>query len=263
MKIQRKPVQIPRLSNITSIAAGTNHVLALDDKGRVYTWGAGEQSQLARRISERSRESSLTPARLGLKNVKAIACGGAHSFAIDNDGLVYAWGLNNFGQTGISESAGEDEAIVHSPTIVEALREYNIRHIEGGLHHSIACTGEGKLLIWGRCDESQAGINLEALSKDDLRFDSRGKPRILLKPTVIESVTGVVFVAADIDNSIAVTKEGKAYAWGYSENYRTGLGTEDPVKEPTLLQNTAVKEKKIVFAGCGGQFSLLAAIAEN
>jgi alpha-tubulin suppressor-like RCC1 family protein len=49
-KSRRKPARIPQLTKITSLATGTNHVLALDNKGKVYTWGAGEQGQLGRHI---------------------------------------------------------------------------------------------------------------------------------------------------------------------------------------------------------------------
>lgn len=95
---------------------------------------------------------------------------------------------------------------------MESLRPCKIREVTGGEYHSIACTHYGKLLIWGRCDEGQAGIKLENLAEQDLLFDGRGKPRILLKPTVVPGIHAVS-VAAAIDNSIAVTAEGKVYSW--------------------------------------------------
>jgi len=261
-KSRRNPARILQLTRIKSLATGTNHVLALDNKGKVYAWGAGGQGQLGRRIVDRTRFQALTPCRFGLPQITYIACGAYHSFAIDAKGQVYAWGLNNFGQTGIVTGAGEDDAFIEKPAVVENLRPYKIREIKGGNQHSIACTEDGKLLIWGRCDYGQAGIKLEDLQPEDLIFDSRGNPRILLKPTIIPDIQAV-FVAAAIDNSIAITTDGKAYSWGYSEGYRTGLGTEEPVKSPTLLQEGDVEGKRLTFAGCGGQFSVLAGPAEK
>jgi regulator of chromosome condensation len=72
-----------------------------------------------------------------------------------------------------------------------------------------------------------------------------------------------IFVAAGIDNSFAITKNGEAYSWGFSAGYRTGLGTDDSVKEPTLIENSAVKGKRLTFARCGGQFSVLAGPAAS
>ena len=35
-----------------------------------------------------------------LSNIKAIAAGGGHSLALDNNGTVWAWGDNEYGQLG-------------------------------------------------------------------------------------------------------------------------------------------------------------------
>ncbi|TVY43224.1 Protein pim1 [Lachnellula subtilissima] len=260
-KLQRRPVPIPFLTKIVSLAAGNNHMLALDNNGKVFAWGAGEQSQLARRVVERTRFGALTPCRVALSKIKQIACGAYHCFAIDESGLVYAWGSNNFGQTGIQDGAGQGDATILKPGIVESLRPYKIREIQGGEHHSIACTEDGELLIWGRCDDGQAGIKLDDQPKDRLVFDEWGKPRILM-PTMIPSIHAVS-VAAGIDNSFAVTSEGKAYSWGFSANYRNGQGTDDTVKEATLVISADIKDKKLSYAGCGGQFSVLAGPAES
>jgi regulator of chromosome condensation len=58
-----------------------------------------------------------------------------------------------------------------------------------------------------------------------------------------------------------VARNGKVYSWGFSDGYRTGLGTEDSVKTPTLLHSNDLAEGRIIFAGCGGQFSVIAGLA--
>lgn len=76
-------------------------------------------------------------------------------------------------------------------------------------------------------------------------------------------MSNVVAVAAGFDNSFAVTGDGKAYSWGFSSNYQTGQGTIDDVEKPTLIDNTAIREKKIIAAGAGGQYSILLGKAED
>lgn len=117
--------------------------------------------------------------------IAQVACGSYHSFAIDINGVVYAWGLNNFGQTGIPDGVGDDGNIVTVPTRVKSLNPFEIKQIKGGNHHSIACTNDGNALVWGRCDDGQAGVPLDSLPQHDLVFDERKNPRILLKPTVV------------------------------------------------------------------------------
>jgi regulator of chromosome condensation len=71
------------------------------------------------------------------------------------------------------------------PAVIEGLQGHKVRHIAGGFHHSLACTEDGKVLAWGRCDESQVGMDVSGLPREHFLFDSRGRRRILLHPTVI------------------------------------------------------------------------------
>lgn len=268
------PTLIPELKNITLLAAGGNHVQALDSKGNVFAWGCGSQGQLGRYVMESYRARALIPSQFGLPKtkIKHIACGAYHGFAISKNDTVYAWGLSNFGQTGIPTGAGGENSLILKPKIVKNFDNMKISDIQGGTHHSIACTENGELLVWGRCDDSQAGILLDDLPREDLIFDERSKPRILIKPTIIPgrypnlSVAllltvpdiNAATVAAGIDDSFAIADDGTAFSWGFSSNYRTGQGTEDSVKEAKEIDNSAVRGKKLTFAGCGGQFSVLA-----
>lgn len=189
-KIRQTPTIIPGLKNIKALAAGGNHALALDDKGHVFSWGSGGQYQLGRPVMERYRLHALAPSRIHMPRghstpIKSISCGSFHGFGVSEEGQVFAWGLNNYGQTGIPTGAGEGGAFIEKPTLLANLQDYRIQKVQGGSHHSIACTEDGKLLVWGRCEDFQAGVPLENIPREDIIFDAREKPRILVKPTVI------------------------------------------------------------------------------
>ncbi|KAK1979820.1 regulator of chromosome condensation 1/beta-lactamase-inhibitor protein II [Colletotrichum cereale] len=264
IQIQKTPEYLPTLKNITALAAGSNHILALDDKGVVVAWGCGQQNQLGRRIIERNKLSSLVPQSMGIPKGKVdrIACGSYHSFALAKDGRVWAWGLNNFAETGIEMGAGEDDAVVLRPTLVDSLKDYKVKQIAGGEHHSLACTEDGKLLTWGRLDGHQVGIPVEELPADRVIKDESNNPRILSKPTVVEDIAKCVYVAAGVDNNFAIDNKGEAHSWGFSANYQTGQGTTEDIETPTTIDNTAVRGKKLVFAGAGGQYSILGGVAD-
>lgn len=262
--MQSTPVLLPKLSKIVDIASGSNHALALDSKGVVYTWGSGQQMQLGYRMMERMRHDSLTPALLRSrgKNIRYIACGADHSFAIDSKEQVWSWGVNSFGGTGIIGNAGEDNAVIISPTVVDALKFDDgdvVTHIAGGTHHSLCATENGKCLVWGRFDGSQTGIDVSTVPEDHIVRDARGSARILLRPTQVPGVKDCVFVAAGTDHSLAITEHGKGYSWGFSANYQTGQGTTDDVTVATVFDNTATREKTLDWAGAGGQYSILTA----
>ena len=270
-EIAYRPVPIPNLKKIQHIAAGANHGLALDHNGAVFSWGAGQQNQLGRRIIERTKVAGLTPREFGLpkgkKGMVFISAGNDHSFAISKTGEVWSWGLNNFGETGIPDNAGEEKAVVMNPRIVKSLSGKDVISITGGAHHSLAATQNGDCLVWGRIDGAQMGIDkseFEKLPADAVMRDEHDKPRIATLPMRVTAIKGqVTQVAASSEHSIIVTKQGKAWAWGYSPNYQTGLGVTDETEVATMIDNTAIRDKQINFAATGGQFSILTSVSED
>lgn len=212
---------------------------------------------------ERTRLNGLSPSTFGLKkNITSISCGAFHSFAIDKTGTVFAWGLNSFGETGIPEGAGEDGGVVLHPTPIEALRQHGeVVCLDGGAHHSVAVTNAGQCLVWGRIDGYQTGLQIDTIPDTSTIKDNKGNPRILTVPTHVPGFNAT-WAAAGSDHTIAITKDGKAYSWGFSANYQTGQGAMEDVEVATLIDNTAVREKKLNWAGAGGQYSVLTAPAD-
>jgi alpha-tubulin suppressor-like RCC1 family protein len=76
--------QNPGTTGIVSIAGGGRHTLALTREGTVAAWGENHDGQC--------------DVPYGLKNVTDIAGGGYHSLALRTDGTVIAWGYNRYGQ---------------------------------------------------------------------------------------------------------------------------------------------------------------------
>lgn len=71
------------------------------------------------------------------------------------------------------------------------------------------------------------------------------------------------FVATGVDTSFAITADGEVHSWGFSANYQTGQGTTEDVETPERIENTAVKDRKITWAGAGGQYSMVGAACEE
>lgn len=259
MAVQNRPVLIPGLRDITKIAAGSNHALALNTKGNVLAWGFGEQFQLGRRINARFPKSGLVPATFGLpKYIIDIGIGADHSFAVHRSGTVYGWGANNYCQTGIDERDGEDFANILRPQSINGLNGHGtVTSISGGNHHTVAVMGSGACLTWGRIDTNALGLSVASLPENDIIRDAHQNPRILKNATRIPGINAVQ-AAAGSDHCVAVTQEGKAYSWGFGVSGQLGLGGTDDVGVATLIENKAVKDKKLVWAGAGGQYSILA-----
>lgn len=242
--------------------------MTLDVKGKIQTWGAFEQNQLGRRVVVRDQKTSaLRAGGLSFKrgtNITKIACGSYHSFALDDKGHVWAFGLNNFGQLGLETEVGDDNACQLEPTLVEALVDYKITDVIGGEHHTLVLTDDGKVVVFGRIDGHQLGLPAEHFNNDNSLYDEHDRVRILAVPTLLEGLPKIVSADAGTDTSYVITEEGRVYSWGFNTNYQCGIGeTVGDVLTPQLIDNSVVKDRKIAFAGAGGQFGVLGSFQES
>lgn len=264
IKIQNTPWKVPSFttSKVVQMAAGKDHILFLDEGGVVYAWGNGQQYQLGRKIMERSRLRTLDPRAFGLDKVKYIATGENHSFALTRDGRLYSWGLNQFGQCGVSEEV-DDGALVTVPTEVLLPEGARVKMVSAGEHHSMVLTEEGELYTFGRLDMFEIGIP-KAKLPEQTYIDAHGKPRAVPVPTKLVEVPRFKNIAAGSHHSLAISEDGVVFSWGFGETYAVGLGPSgDDIEVPTRIKNTATQDHDIIFVGGGGQFSVSGGIKLN
>lgn len=78
-------------SPVVKLATGRTHVLALDVKGRVYSWGKNDHGQLG----HADKQDKEFPTKIeGLRNIVQIYTGENMSFAVDKFGDTFGWGQN-------------------------------------------------------------------------------------------------------------------------------------------------------------------------
>lgn len=90
---------------------------------------------------------------VGAKNAIDVYCGNNASFYQNKKGQLFAWGLNNHGQLGIGNKEN-----TCTPTLIRELQNEQVIAVDGGEHHTIALTQDGKVYCWGRNDEGQGGL---------------------------------------------------------------------------------------------------------
>lgn len=148
------------LSGVVDVAAGFGASIALKDDGTVVTWG-------------REYAKPLTGHPSLLSNAVAIDIGEAHYLALQADGRVVAWGEYEYRQSNVPDKLTD---------------EYGVIHIAAGANHNLVLRADGSLVAWGD----------NRLGQCDVPAD----------------LTGVVAVAAGGNTSYALLQDGTVVSWG-------------------------------------------------
>lgn len=257
---------------VVDIVSGSDHFLALDSDGKVWTWGNGQQFQLGHKVIVSRVSNSLEPRLLGLRKVVKIGAGSYHSFAITSDSKVFVWGLNNWNQVGL----GKDyigESIIESPTESPVLSQYadKIETIAGGEHHSIFLNKDGSLYAFGRAGSNQLGIdskklksimeNEQSKNEDSMDIDESISytETVIATPTKIDLSTKVKSISVGGNHGLAIGNDGVVYSWGFGETNALGHGGSVDKEVPTPIDPERLQKLKIIQVGAGGQHSLFLA----
>ncbi|QJD87334.1 RCC1 domain-containing protein [Cohnella herbarum] len=119
------PVQVIGINKVTAIAAGGYHSVAVRTNGTVFAWGANDKGQ----IGDGTLIGRTVPTQvLNLTDMKTVGAGLYHTLAAKyNDGSVWAWGDNGYGQLG-------DGTTTNRSTPVEVAGVSRIMRVDGGAY---------------------------------------------------------------------------------------------------------------------------------
>jgi alpha-tubulin suppressor-like RCC1 family protein len=219
--VQVKATPSTFLTGVTAIATGDNHSLALKSDGSVWAFGENTYGQLGNATT--STGATSLPVQVKgqggsgfLTDIFAIAAGGGHSLAVDNQGRVWAWGLNDSGQLGRNNTTNSSTPVLVLDTTGSG-NLTGVSRVAGGSWHSIALKGDGTVVAWGWNSSGQVGDGTQSQR---------------LYPVVVAGLTGALGVAAGSIHSLATRVDGTAWAWGSGSNGRLGDGTTSQRNSP-------------------------------
>ncbi|KAK0179955.1 hypothetical protein PV327_005649 [Microctonus hyperodae] len=132
---------------IVQIYCGQTSSMAVTNNGEVYAWGNNSVGQLG--IG--SYINQLSPQRVtGLVGVviEKVVCGYSHTMALTDEGDLYVWGGNGYGQLGLGTKSNACQPVKLS--IPEMGRICDIAAIHYN-HISAVLAEGGKIFMWGQC----------------------------------------------------------------------------------------------------------------
>ncbi|XP_023655081.1 RCC1 and BTB domain-containing protein 1 isoform X1 [Paramormyrops kingsleyae] len=182
---------------VTEVACGSHHSMALTSDGEVFAWGYNNCGQ----VGSGSTANQPTPRRVSscLQNRVAtgISCGQTSSMAVLDNGEVYGWGYNGSGQLGLGNNGNQ-----LTPCRLVGLQGLCVLQIACGYSHTLALTDQGCLYAWGANTYGQLGTG--------------SKSNHLSPVQVIVEKSRIVEIAAchSTHMSAAKTQGGQVYMWG-------------------------------------------------
>nr|XP_019959640.1 PREDICTED: X-linked retinitis pigmentosa GTPase regulator-like isoform X1 [Paralichthys olivaceus] len=200
----------------------------IPESGAVFTFG-------------KSKFADNVPSKFWLKNdvPLKIACGDEHTALITENGKLFMFGSNNWGQLGLGS-----KLTVNKPTCVKALKFEKVQLVACGRNHTLICTAQGKVYTSGGNSEGQLGLGhceeRAAFQRVDF-LDSHGPFKML---------------AAGSNTSAALTESGKLFMWGDNTEGQIGLGKESHATSP---QEVSVGQP-ISWVSCGYYHSALVTV---
>ena len=165
MPVPKKIGGILQNKRIVYISSGDNHCMVIDSEGKLYGWGFAKFGQIGMTPDEVKIydtdidgnpiiSSPVHISKMGNLIMEKVSCGENHTIVLTNKGIVFGFGLNLYGQLGISANQKEDisknenvgidsffaqispqkyvSEVVASPKLITSLLMYNITDISSG-----------------------------------------------------------------------------------------------------------------------------------
>ncbi|XP_069745496.1 X-linked retinitis pigmentosa GTPase regulator-like isoform X2 [Narcine bancroftii] len=195
------------------------------ESGAVFTFG-------------KSKFSDNIPSKFWLKNDKAvtISCGDEHTALITENGKLYIFGSNNWGQLGLGS-----KNTINKPTCVKALKLEKMKLAACGRNHTLVCTEQGNIYAAGGNSEGQLGLgdNEERTAFQRVEYFTDKRK--------------IKQVAAGSNISAALTEDGDLFMWGDNSEGQIGLDSESSVNLPHKVDIG----KPVSWVSCGYYHSAL------
>lgn len=245
------PSELPSLSGVAQVVAGSSHALALLNDGSLYAWGRNGDGELGDGTTfDRTAPGKIT----GVPPMIMVSAGLRFSLAVLFDGSVVAWGKNLYGQLGNNSTTDSSRPVPASgPTGVTA--------IAAGYSHSLAVDGAGQVWAWGWGGSGQRGDGTtadarvptlvpgldraigaataertSAVLRDDgtvWTFGANGgllgigslTPNQSTTPVMVPGLDRVIAIASGLYQFYALRDDGTTWAWGSNSSGELGDGT--------------------------------------
>ncbi len=216
--------KIPIDVKFARIACTAHSSMAIDNSGKLYTWGCEDDGVLGHSLGE----DIWFPTKIKvLDKVHSIYTGPKTCACLDYHGKMYVWGL----------FIGEK---IVTPKLWEPFsgnEEINIRQIALGQSHFGILTDDLNVYTWGSNEFGQLGLGIEN--------------QLVKTPTLVTGLCkmGICYLSFGDHHSLAINMQGLLYSWGRNNRSQLGLHncTQENIAYSEKIQEDNITEKCVKF----------------
>ncbi len=222
---------------ITAISANSNRNLAVDEQGRVWSWGTYKLGPVDAKGCTKPDACQKVPTLVpGLDGVVQVSAGYDHNLALKADGTVWAWGRNDWGALGIGSSSHDYRT---EPVQISGLND--VTAISASANFSLAVKKDGSVWAWGSNEKGQLGNGKDSYTPDYPLKDET--------PVQVVGLDHVIAVGTGSAHSLALREDGTVWAWGNNQFGTLGQGTADTEQHPKPAQVPGLANIRLIAAG--------------
>lgn len=208
------PTQIGTVNIWKQVSFGGNYnSAAVRADGTLWLWGDNSYGEIGdNTITNKSSPVQTIAAGTAWETV---ACGNGHTIALKNDGTLWSWGNNTYGQLG-------DNTVAHKSSPVQISHPTSLKweYIKAGSFSTFAIDTAGVLWGWGFNSKGELGIGTNSHTSTPVQ---------IISDSIITSIGGsgrATFI---------VKSNGTLWGWGFNDTYAT-LGDGTLVSKSSPIQ---------------------------
>jgi alpha-tubulin suppressor-like RCC1 family protein len=149
-------------------------------------------------------------------------------WALRNDGNVYAWGRNGYGQLGNGNTTQQNSPVLITTGGLELMADFSCNYIYGYYACSFLRKSDG-LYTAGYNGNGSLGVGDTT--------DRSSLTRVLLPQNFVVSKMGWFATTNPVLTVVALSTDGRLYAWGYNGQYAiTAEGYNNTVTSPVMVK---------------------------
>jgi alpha-tubulin suppressor-like RCC1 family protein len=203
------PIQLGTDTNWDKISASYNKTVASKTDGTLWSWGFNyPYGELGNNNIYHKSSPVMIMSSGGTWT--SVALGYDFGLAVRNDGKLYGWGRNSYGQLGIDNTVGKS-------SVVQIGISTNWSKVTAGSFHALAIKTDGSVWVWGKNADSQLGIN---------QYGNRSSP------VQLGSATDWIKISAGGNTSLGIRSGGNIYGWGDGTNGNISYGVNNIRSQP-------------------------------